>query len=136
MEIVVVDEGDAAAERGVDRPPVNLLQVVLAGLVGRVGLAGEDDLHRAARRVQDRLQALGIVEDQLRALVAGKAPCEADRERVGIQQRPGGDHARRADLLLAPPLPRALADEGEQVLPQRIARRPERLVRDLQHLRP
>ena len=89
MEVVVVDEGDAPAERGIDRAAVDLLQVMLAALVGRVGLAGEHDLHRPARGVQDRLQPRGVVEDQLRTLVAGEAPREADGERVGIEQRAG-----------------------------------------------
>ena len=50
MQVVVVDEGDAAAERRIDRAAVDLLQVMLAGLVGRMRLAGEDDLHRPPRR--------------------------------------------------------------------------------------
>ena len=118
------------------RAPVDLLQVVLAGLVGRMGLAGEDDLHGPPRRVEDRLQPLGVVEDQLRPLVAGEAAGEADRQRVGIEQRAGGDDARGADLLVAPPLPRPLADEREQVLAQRVARLPELLVGNVQHARP
>src|SRR3954463_10451778 len=48
VQIVVVHEGDPAAEHRIDRAPVDLLQVVLAGLVGRRRLAGKHDLHRAA----------------------------------------------------------------------------------------
>ena len=73
---------------------------------------------RAAFRIA--LQPLGVVEDQLGALVAGEAPREADRERIRIEQRAGGDDARGADLLVAPALASALADEGEQVLAQRL----------------
>ena len=95
MQVVVVDEGDAAAEHRIDGAAVDLLEVVLAGLVGRMRLAGEDDLHRPARGVQDAHQPLGVVEDQLGPLVAGEAAGEADRQRVRIEQRAGGDDARR-----------------------------------------
>ena len=102
MQVVVVDEGDPAAEHRIDGAAVDLLQMVLAGLVGGMRLAGEDDLHRAAAGVQDAHQPLRVVEDQLGPLVAGEAPREADRQRVGIEQRAGGDDARRADALFLP----------------------------------
>ena len=50
VQVVVVDEGDAAAEQRIERAPVDVLQMVLAEIVGRMRLAGEDDLHRASRR--------------------------------------------------------------------------------------
>ena len=65
MQVVVVDERDAAAEQRIERAPVDALQVVLADVVGGMRLAGEDDLHRPLRRVQDAREPLGIVEDQL-----------------------------------------------------------------------
>ena len=46
VQVVVVHEGDAAAEHGVERAPIDPLQVMLARFVGRVRLAGEHDLHR------------------------------------------------------------------------------------------
>ena len=50
VQVVVVEERDAAAE-GRDRAPAGRrLELVLAHVVGRVRLAGEDDLHRASRR--------------------------------------------------------------------------------------
>ena len=82
------------------------------------------------RRVEDAREPLGIVEHQLGPLVAGEAAREADRQRVRIEQRAGGDDARDADVLLGPALPRALADEREQIAPQRLADRPELLVRN------
>ena len=78
MEVVVVHEADAAAEFRVERAPEDLLQVVLADVVGRMRLAGEHDLHGAAGRRQDPREAIGVREDQLGALVAGEAPGEAD----------------------------------------------------------
>ena len=89
VEIVVVHEGDPSAVRGIDRVSVDLLDVMLAGLVGRMRLAREDDLHGPAGRVEDRLQASGSWKINSGALVAGEAPREADRQRVGIEQRAG-----------------------------------------------
>ena len=46
VQVVVVDEGDAAAEQRIERALVDALQVVLADVVGGMRLAGEDDLDR------------------------------------------------------------------------------------------
>ena len=91
VQIVVVHEGDAAAEHRVDRAAVNLLKVVLAGFVGRVRLAREDDLHRPPCGGEDADQPLRVVEDQLGALVAGEPPREPDGQGVRIEQRAGRD---------------------------------------------
>ena len=136
MEIVVVDERDPAGEHRIGGAAVDLLQVVLAGLVGGMRLAGKHDLHRPARRVEDAEQPIGVVEDQLGPLVAGEPAREADGQRVRIEQRAGGDDARRADVLFLPARARALADEREQVVAQRLPRGPELLVRDLEDARP
>ena len=64
MQIVVVDEGDAAAEQRIERALVDALQVVLADVVGRMRLAGEDDLHGPSGGVEDAREPLGVVEDR------------------------------------------------------------------------
>ncbi len=66
---------------------VDLADEVLAGRVGGVRLAGEDQLHWAIRIVEQPRQSLRITEDQCRALIGGEAPGEAERQRVGIEQR-------------------------------------------------
>ena len=48
VQVVVVDERHASAEHRLERATVDLLQMVLADVVGRMRLAGEDDLDRAA----------------------------------------------------------------------------------------
>ena len=48
-----------------------------------MGLAGEDELHRALGVVDHGGQALDVGEDQVGALVGGEAAGEADGERVG-----------------------------------------------------
>ena len=47
VDVVVLDEDDAAGEARVVPQVGDLLDQLLARLVGRMGLAGEDDLHRA-----------------------------------------------------------------------------------------
>ena len=80
MQVVPFDEGDAAAEHRIERALVDPLQVMLADFVGRVRLAGEDQLHGTARRVEDSREPLGVREDQFRPLVAGEAAREPDRQ--------------------------------------------------------
>ena len=46
MQVVVVHEGDTPAELRIERALVDVLQVMLADVVGRMRLAGEEDLHR------------------------------------------------------------------------------------------
>ena len=53
VHVVVVDERDAAAERRVEAPLEDPLQVVLGRVIGGMRLAGEDQLHRAVGGVQD-----------------------------------------------------------------------------------
>ena len=48
MQVVVVDERDAAAELRIERALVDALQVMLADVVGGMRLAGEHDLHGPA----------------------------------------------------------------------------------------
>ena len=91
MEVIVVDEGDAAGELRIDGAAIDLLDVVLAGFVGGMSLAGEDELHGPAGGGQDAHQTVGVLEDELRALVAGEAAGEADgqraRDRAACRQR-------------------------------------------------
>ena len=93
VQIVVVDECDAAAINRIDCVPIDLLQVMFAGIVGRMRLAGEDDLHVPSGRRQQPDEPVGIPEDQLRPLVAGEPAREADGQRSRIEQRPRGDDA-------------------------------------------
>ena len=49
VKVVAFHERDAAAELRIEGASVDALQMVLADVVGRMRLAGEDELHRAGR---------------------------------------------------------------------------------------
>ena len=65
-----------------------LLDQGLPGLVSRMGLAGDDELHRTLRIGQQPQQPLRIVQQQVRSLVGGKTTGEAQGQGVGIEQMP------------------------------------------------
>ena len=90
----VVGEGD------------HLLDQPLAAVVGRVGLAGDHDLHRPGGVQQQGAQPLRVAQHQGEPLVRGHTAGEADGEHVGVEHR--GDPA---ELGLAGP---ALAPGGAQ----------------------
>ena len=60
----------------------DLLQDLFAGQIARMRLAGEDDLHRQLRIVDQRRDLLQILEQQVGPLVRGKAAGKADRQCV------------------------------------------------------
>ncbi len=55
------------------------------GSVGGVGLAREDELHRAVRVGDEAGDALGVAEEQGRALVGRHAPGEADGQHLRVE---------------------------------------------------
>ena len=59
--------------------------MLLARLVGRVGLAGEHELHRPVGVEQQRPQPVGLRQQQRGPLVGGEAAGEADRQRVRVE---------------------------------------------------
>ena len=97
---------------------------MLADVVGGMRFAREDDLNGAPGRVEDPRQPVGVVKDQLGPLVAGEPARETNRQRVRFEQCAGGDDTRNADVFFGPPMPRALADEGEQITVSATAGRP------------
>jgi hypothetical protein len=86
---------------GVVHEPGDPLQDLLAGPVLRVRLAGEHQLDRRLGIAGDRGNRLDVLQDEVRPLVGGEAPREADGQRVQAQRSPQpGDQFRR----LAAPL--------------------------------
>ncbi len=78
---------------------------LLAAVVARMRLAGENDLHRAFLVVDDGRQAFQIAEDERAAFVSGETPGKADGQGLRIEHFLGaGDLGRgraAADHLLA-----------------------------------
>ncbi len=79
---------------------VDVADEALAGVVGGVGLAGEEDLE-AADLLGDGDQARGVVEEQAGALVGGDAAGEAEGEDVGVEVVAGALGDRREEAMLA-----------------------------------
>ena len=96
---VVLDEHDPAGEARVLLQVRHPLRQGLAAGVARMGLAGEDDLHRPLGVVDQPVQAVEVLEQQVGPLVGGEAAGEAQGQRLGRRAArapaPAGPAARR-----------------------------------------
>ena len=104
---------------------LDLLDEVLAGLVGRMGLAGEDELHGALRIVDQFGQDIELAEEQIGALVGGEAAGETDRQRVGVEDVAGGFDDFIGFVAAASLAADAAADEVEQAVLEIAVRFPQ-----------
>ena len=84
--VVVLEDEDPAAQLGRAAAGEDRLDHLLAGPVGRMGLAGEDELDRPVRVVDQAGEPVDVGEDQRRPLVGGEAAGEADRQDLGIER--------------------------------------------------
>ena len=97
----------------------HLLDELLAAVVGRVALAGDDQLHRPLGVQQQRLEPLRVAQHQGQPLVRGHPAGEADGEDVGVEGGLGP-----AELGLGGPAgQRGLADAAAHLLDQPAAQR-------------
>src|SRR5262245_55112712 len=103
---------------------------MLAGVVGRMRLAREDDLQRSPGVLQHAKQAIGIAEEEGGALVRREAAGEADRQRFRIEQRAGGEQLRRLRQAAHPAQSRALADLTDESALQLQVNAPQLVVAD------
>ena len=113
--LVVLEEDDASRRGGLAREVHDELDQILALLVGRVRLAGDEHLDRPLGIGEELREPLGTAEEEARALVRREAAGEADREDVGVEL------ARAAGL----------DDEPEQTLLRAAVRCPEIVRRQL-----
>ncbi len=60
----------------------------LPGRIGRVGLAGYDQLHRAVRIRQQPQQSRGVAQQQVGPFVGGESPRESQGEHLRVEQLP------------------------------------------------
>ena len=79
----------------------DLLDHLLAGAVGRVGLAGEDDLDRTLLVPQQLRQPLDVGEEQAGPLVRREAAGKADRQDLRVERRLREHRATRRRLAVA-----------------------------------
>ena len=112
-----------------------MLDHLLAGPVGGVGLAGDHDLHRTSRRRQDSGKPLLVAEQQRGALVGGEAAREADGQRFGVEH--AAHLAQRIGRLAVPgELPRqASLQEADHLALLLLMGAPQLLVVDLAQAR-
>ena len=82
IDVVVLDEDELVAELRIAHEFGDLLQHALAGLIERMRLAGEDELHGAIGIVDHRGQPLDIGQDQIRPLVGREPAGEADGQGI------------------------------------------------------
>ena len=112
--VVVLDEDDGEFRAELLRDLVDVLEHILAGLVVRVRLAREDELHLAARYLDEPFY---VCEDEVGALVGRGAAREAYRQHVWVELDSG-----------------LFEDECEQLHLRRLVRVPYLVVRDVQRL--
>jgi hypothetical protein len=89
VDVVVFQKHEPPGKPRIVPQVSDFLDEVLARLVGGMGLAGKDHLDRPLRVVDQRGKPVQHAEEQVSPLVRGEAPGEADRERVGVEQRAG-----------------------------------------------
>ena len=133
---VVLHERDPAPELRSTRELVDPLQEALALLVGRVSLAGKEELDRPERVGQDPPEPLGVGEDEVRPLVGREAARKADRQHRRVQEAPLR-HERRGlqragGIGVAP----QFAHPVQELVLERDVELPELVVRDRLDERP
>ena len=136
VDVVVLDEDELVGELGVAHHLGDLLQHTLAGLVVRVGLAGKEELHRTLGVVDHGGEPLDVGEQQVGALVGGKAAGEADGQRVGREHFAEPLQILRRLAAAFGLLARAAAHEVEQLRLQAEVRLPQLAVVDVLDLLP
>jgi len=121
------------------RPATNLDNLgdqFLAAMIARMGLAREDDLHRAPRVHQEAAKPVEIAEDQVGPLVGGKPARKADRQRLRVEQGAGSDDLRGLLVLTGEAMAGILPDEVHEGALQIQMHPPEVLTSERQHLIP
>ncbi|CAM5253664.1 hypothetical protein SBADM41S_06437 [Streptomyces badius] len=130
---VVRQEHDAVAHARVVREPHQLLHQPLPAVVGRVGLARDDDLDRMRRVEQQLPQPVAVAQHQRQPLVRGDAAGEADGQDVRVEDAVDPAQFGGARAAPAPGGVEAAADLGDELAAQIPAQVPDLLVADAGH---
>src|SRR5579864_5474950 len=85
VDVVVFDENEFVAELGIAHEIGDLLENALARLVERVRLSCKNKLNWTIRIVDHGSELLDVGQDQIGALVSGKAAGETDGQSIGAE---------------------------------------------------
>ena len=122
--VVIGEEHDALADLGVVSEEHHLLDERLADLIGRVRLAGNDDLDGPFWVVQHCLEARNVGKHQRQALVGGAATSEPEGQHAGVQ-RAVDPLGRAGESAIAVALAKPLARHLHEIGPHRALERPD-----------
>src|SRR5207249_936577 len=86
VHVVVLDEDEVSLEIAVFAEVDDVLDVTLAVVVARMGLAGENELDGPGLVASQLHDVVELLEDQRSAFIGGETAGEADGQRVGIEQ--------------------------------------------------
>ena len=133
VQVVALEEQDAAGELLLAREVHQRADQLLPGLVRRMRLAREQEQDLPALVGEQAAQVVEVVEEQRGALVGGEAPAEADGEhvrvgRVGVAQ--DALEVRLAAVVARVLHRHAMAHHVEQARLDVLAHAPEDVVRD------
>lgn len=109
---VVSEDDNAPAEWWLSSQLPDALQDEFTLFVCRVGFSGKEQLYGSVGILQQSGEQIEVSEDQVRAFIGGKTPCEADGERLRVEGLAAG----------------ALGDIVQQSLSQAAVSLPEFLV--------
>ena len=85
VDVVIFHEDDAPPHGTIAGEIENRADQLLAFVVGWVGLAGEDELHRMLRVLDQRRDPPNVAQDQRSALVGGEAAGKTDSQGLGVE---------------------------------------------------
>src|SRR5262249_15971288 len=126
VNVVVLDEDEIVLEIAITAEVNDVLDVTLAFVVARVGLAGENKLEGPLFVFNELNDIVELLKNQRRALIGRETAREADRQRVRVQQLVEGDEiSLRQSLALDQKPP---PGELDQFAAQSVAQRPDLLV--------
>src|SRR5436309_7499921 len=99
MHIVIFNEDEIAFQLAVFAQVNDVLDESLALVVARMRLARKDELDGPLFIMHEPHDVLKLLENQRRTFIRGKAPREANGQRIGIEQVIEGD-----EVVLSQPL--------------------------------
>ena len=127
--VVVLEENDLAQELWHARNLDDAANQVLTCAIGRMGLAGIDELDGELLVVDNLGQAVQVVEQQIGALVSSKAAGKADEQCVGVDLVDNRHDASGVALLLEPIGGEVALDKVDELVLELHAQVPDGLVR-------